>query len=89
MDQTGDEAVLTLADNGPGIAKEHINRIFEPYYTTRKEGTGLGLAMVNKIVLLHGGSIIATSRAGGGASFEIRLPVSGPVLPPPDIVKKE
>jgi signal transduction histidine kinase len=89
VDRTGDEAILTVTDNGPGIAKEHINRIFEPYYTTRKEGTGLGLAMVNKIVLLHGGSIVATSRAGEGASLEIRLPVSGPVLPPPDGVIKE
>ncbi len=85
----GDEVLLRLTDNGPGIAEQHINRIFEPYYTTRKEGTGLGLAMVNKIVLLHGGSIIATSRSGHGASFEIRLPISGPVLPPPDGVKKE
>jgi nitrogen fixation/metabolism regulation signal transduction histidine kinase len=87
--KTGDEAVLTVADNGPGIAPEHINRIFEPYYTTRKEGTGLGLAMVNKIVLLHGGSIIAANRAGAGASFEIRLPVSGPATPPPGGDTKE
>jgi signal transduction histidine kinase len=89
VDQRGEEAVLRLTDNGPGIAEEHINRIFEPYYTTRKEGTGLGLAMVNQIVLLHGGSIIATSRPGQGASFEIRLPISGPVLPPSDGAKKE
>jgi len=76
----GSEAVMSFADNGPGIALEHIDKIFDPYYTTRKEGTGLGLAMTKKIVLVHGGSITAASREGEGVTFEIRLPLtmSGP-----------
>ncbi len=69
------EAVLTFADNGPGIGGENLGRIFDPYFTTREEGTGLGLAMTKKIVLLHGGSIIATSRQGAGVTFEVRLPI--------------
>jgi nitrogen fixation/metabolism regulation signal transduction histidine kinase len=72
------EAVLTFTDDGPGIASEHLDRIFDPYFTTRKEGTGLGLAMTKKIVLVHGGSISAFSRQGEGVTFEIRLPLSGP-----------
>jgi nitrogen fixation/metabolism regulation signal transduction histidine kinase len=72
------DAVLTFTDNGPGIGAEHIDRIFEPYYTTRREGTGLGLAITKKIVLLHGGTITAESGEGKGVTFEIRLPLSGP-----------
>jgi nitrogen fixation/metabolism regulation signal transduction histidine kinase len=72
------EAVLTFADNGPGIAADMLGRIFDPYFTTRREGTGLGLAMVKKIVLLHGGEITAASREGEGVTFDIRLPLSGP-----------
>jgi signal transduction histidine kinase len=79
--ESSGEAALTFTDDGPGIAPEHIDKIFEPYYTTRKEGTGLGLAMTKKIVLVHGGSIAATSREGEGVTFDIRLPltISGPV----------
>lgn len=70
------EVVLSFADNGPGIPPGHADKIFEPYFTTRSEGTGLGLAMIKKIILLHGGSITATNQAGGGAVFEIRLPIN-------------
>jgi two-component system, NtrC family, nitrogen regulation sensor histidine kinase NtrY len=71
-----DRAVLTVADEGPGIADDVRERIFDPYFTTRHEGTGLGLAIVKKIVLQHGGEIAAGSRPGGGASFAIALPLS-------------
>lgn len=71
-------AVMTFTDNGPGISPDRIDKIFEPYFTTRPEGTGLGLAMVKKIVLLHGGRVGVTSRQGEGATFEIRLPLAGP-----------
>jgi nitrogen fixation/metabolism regulation signal transduction histidine kinase len=74
---SGSEAVMSFADDGPGIAPEHIDKIFEPYFTTRKEGTGLGLAMTKKIILVHGGSITAASHEGTGVTFEIRLPLSG------------
>jgi nitrogen fixation/metabolism regulation signal transduction histidine kinase len=75
------EMTMRLGDNGPGIPAEDLGRIFEPYFTTRSEGTGLGLAMAKKIVLLHGGSITAASTPGKGVTFEIRLPLSGPPAP--------
>jgi nitrogen fixation/metabolism regulation signal transduction histidine kinase len=74
----GGEATMTFADNGLGVDPEHLDRIFEPYFTTRKEGTGLGLAMVKKIILLHGGSIAAASPNRDGVTFEVRLPLAGP-----------
>ncbi|HEX8909972.1 MAG TPA: HAMP domain-containing sensor histidine kinase, partial [Anaeromyxobacteraceae bacterium] len=75
--RTRERAVLTVADEGPGIAEELRQRIFDPYFTTRHEGTGLGLAIVKKIVLQHGGEIAAGVRPGGGASFTISLPLAG------------
>jgi two-component system, NtrC family, nitrogen regulation sensor histidine kinase NtrY len=72
-----ERAVLTVADEGPGIPDELRDRIFDPYFTTRHEGTGLGLAIVKKIVLQHGGEIAAGARPGGGASFTIALPLAG------------
>jgi nitrogen fixation/metabolism regulation signal transduction histidine kinase len=77
LKEQGADAVLTFTDNGPGISPDRIDKIFEPYFTTRPEGTGLGLAMVKKIVLLHGGSISVKSHEGEGATFEIRLPLTG------------
>ena len=74
----GDAVVLTFSDNGPGIPPENKNKVFEPYFTTRRGGTGLGLAMVKSIVLLHGGTIEVSSREGEGAIFTIMLPASGP-----------
>jgi two-component system, NtrC family, nitrogen regulation sensor histidine kinase NtrY len=74
--RTRDRAVLTVADEGPGIPEDLRERIFDPYFTTRHEGTGLGLAIVKKIVLQHGGEIAAGTRPGGGASFTIALPLA-------------
>jgi nitrogen fixation/metabolism regulation signal transduction histidine kinase len=74
----GDHMVLTFADNGPGIPAGNIERIFDPYFSTRKDGTGLGLAMVKNIILLHDGTIEAHSRKNEGATFTIRLPIKGP-----------
>ncbi|MFO7566161.1 MAG: ATP-binding protein [Enhygromyxa sp.] len=69
-----DRAVLVVEDNGPGIARERRELVFEPYETTRAHGTGLGLAIVKKIVLDHAGEVAACeSEALGGARFEIRL----------------
>ena len=73
-----DFVVLDFADNGLGIPAEHVSKIFEPYFSTRKGGTGLGLAMVKNIVLLHEGTIEARSRENEGAAFTITLPVAGP-----------
>lgn len=73
LGRRGDEAVILFADNGPGIPAEHRERVFDPYFTTRKEGSGLGLAMVKNIILLHGGTIQVQSDEG--ATFEIVLPL--------------
>ena len=79
----GDRAVLTVSDEGPGIAPELRERVFDPYFTTRHEGTGLGLAIVKKIVLQHGGEISAGARPDGGATFTLALPASGTAAPQP------
>ncbi len=70
----GDNAVLTVTDNGPGIPEKDLGRVFEPYFSKRSGGTGLGLAMVKNIILLHGGTIKAESP--GGAKFTITLPLA-------------
>lgn len=68
-----DRALLLFRDNGPGFPAELLARAFEPYFTTKSRGTGLGLAMVKKIVDEHGGEIRLTNRDGGGAEVRIRL----------------
>ena len=73
-----DRAVLTVADEGPGIERPLRERIFDPYFTTKGSGTGLGLAIVKKIVLQHGGEIQVGDRPGAGASFSVVLPLRGP-----------
>jgi len=68
---------LTVKDTGHGIAPENLERIFDPYFTTKDkgEGTGLGLAVVQGIVKTHNGAITAESRPGEGAAFHVLLPV--------------
>lgn len=65
---------IEVADTGPGIPEEHRNSIFEPFYTTRKEGNGLGLATAEKIVKLSGGTIILKETSQKGTTFRITLP---------------
>lgn len=69
-----DGVTLNIRDSGPGIPEAERARIFEPFYTTRSQGTGLGLAVVQAVVRAHGGSIALESEAGQGACFRIRLP---------------
>jgi signal transduction histidine kinase len=66
---------ICVADNGPGIPDHELQKIFLPFYTTKSEGTGLGLAVVQKVALQHGGSIEARNRPGGGAEFLLWLPL--------------
>jgi two-component system sensor histidine kinase HydH len=68
-------ATVSISDSGPGISKDALQNIFEPFYTTRAKGTGLGLAIVKKIVQSHRGSIEAVASAEGGAEFRIHLPL--------------
>jgi two-component system sensor histidine kinase PilS (NtrC family) len=65
---------LTVRDSGPGISEEDIPRVFDPFFTTRQGGTGLGLAMVSRAVEAHHGMILVDSAVGGGAEFTVYLP---------------
>jgi two-component system, sporulation sensor kinase E len=71
----GDWVWVDVSDTGGGIAEDKINHIFEPFYTTKKKGTGLGLMIVQRIVHQHGGKIELESRVGQGTAFRIRLPM--------------
>jgi two-component system sensor histidine kinase HydH len=66
--------VFRVWDRGEGVPEGDRERIFEPFYTTRTRGTGLGLAVARRIVTLHGGRIDVTDREGKGAIFEVRVP---------------
>jgi two-component system, sporulation sensor kinase E len=70
-----DEVRITISDSGTGIAEENLPKIFEPYFTTKDNGTGLGLTITFKIVKEHGGEITVDSKPGQGSSFTITLPV--------------
>lgn len=67
---------ITLSDNGPGIPADVKKQIFDPFFTTRERGTGLGLAVVQAVVLEHQGSVTAATSDGGGAQFVITLPIA-------------
>lgn len=71
----GDEALIDVIDTGPGIPPEAAAQIFDAYYSTKKGGTGLGLAMAKRIAEEHGGSIGLESEVGKGSDFQIRLPM--------------
>jgi signal transduction histidine kinase len=66
---------VSVADTGGGIPQDQINRVFDPFFTTKKEGTGLGLMIVQRIVRAHGGLIEVESHVGRGTSFRIWLPL--------------
>jgi PAS domain S-box-containing protein len=66
---------ISILDNGPGIPEESLGKLFRPFYTTKAEGTGLGLAVVQKIIVQHGGHVEARNRREGGAVFMVTLPL--------------
>ena len=66
---------VEVGGDGPGISKDKLNKIFHPFFTTKKHGTGLGLATCKRIVLNHGGQITVESEPAKGACFIIELPV--------------
>ena len=69
------EVAVTVTDTGVGIPKDRLAKIFLPFFTMKTTGTGLGLALVHKIVLLHNGRIEVDSQAGKGTTFHLYLPV--------------
>ncbi|HXT60726.1 MAG TPA: ATP-binding protein [Pirellulales bacterium] len=75
-DARGGEVEIQVSDSGPGISAEHQRHLFEPFFTTRPDGTGLGLAMCREILVQHGGQIEYLAAAGPGAAFRLRLPVT-------------
>jgi len=70
-----DFAVVSVEDTGPGIQAEDHSRIFDPFYTTKHRGTGLGLALVSRIMEAHGGRVIVSGQPGCGAVFSLYWPV--------------
>lgn len=66
---------ICFNDNGPGIAPDKVSRIFEPFYTEKARGVGMGLAICMRIITAHDGTIQAASRAGGGTAMSVRLPL--------------
>lgn len=72
-----DSIVITISDSGPGIPSDILERVFDPFYTTKEKGTGLGLFITQNIIIAHGGSVKVESMPRQGASFKVVLPVTG------------
>jgi signal transduction histidine kinase len=72
----GAAAVIAVNDTGPGVPAAHVERIFDPGFSTRSGGPGLGLAVCRKIVEQHGGTLVSAGRAGAGASFTMTFPLA-------------
>jgi len=69
---------IEIADTGRGVATEHVDKIFQPFFTTKPKGSGLGLAISKQLVEQHGGSITVASKPAGGAVFRVILPWVAP-----------
>jgi signal transduction histidine kinase len=74
QDPHTDWILVTVLDDGPGIAETHLSRIFEPFYTTKATGSGYGLYLASEILKEHGGRITASNNETGGACFTVWLP---------------
>jgi two-component system sensor kinase FixL len=70
---------ISFYDQGPGFKPNDAERLFEPFYTTKPKGLGLGLPISRSIIAAHGGKLWGESRAGAGAAFHVLLPPSGPL----------
>ncbi len=84
----GQYVKVTIRDTGPGIPAEHLVRVFDPYYTTKRDGIGLGLSTVYSVIRRHGGTVRCDSQPGKGTAFTFYLPVAHeaetPAAPPPN-----
>jgi signal transduction histidine kinase len=76
-----DHVRIGISDQGMGIPTELLHRVFEPFFTTKAQGTGLGLAVVRRILEEHRGEIAVDSAPGRGTTFTIRLPFLPPTVP--------
>jgi signal transduction histidine kinase len=75
LEPEDDAVAIVVADEGRGIAPEHLPNLFRPFFTTKGHGTGLGLSLARRMVESHGGTITAESKLGAGARFTVLLPV--------------
>lgn len=80
--QEGDNVRVEVEDEGKGIPSEDLERVFDPFFTTRGDGTGLGLSIAYQIVSQHGGHITARPNVKRGMTFAVTLPVAGTVAEP-------
>jgi two-component system cell cycle sensor histidine kinase/response regulator CckA len=78
---------ITIKDQGVGIAKDHLLKLFDPYFTTKQEGSGLGLATTYSIIQKHGGHITVESQLGVGTTFHVYLPASDQIVADKEEVK--
>ena len=69
----GGHVVINVGDNGPGIAADVAEKIFIPFYTTKRDGSGVGLSLARQVMLAHGGSINLTPDPDGGSVFTLRF----------------
>jgi signal transduction histidine kinase len=74
-DQGKQWAVISIRDTGPGIPAADLERIFIPFFTTKSQGHGIGLALAHRVITEHGGTLTASNVAEGGAEFTVRLPI--------------
>jgi signal transduction histidine kinase len=75
LKQNDGALAITVRDTGPGIPADKQTAIFEPFFSTKAEGSGLGLWIVQQIITAHGGGVDAANAAGGGAVFTVHLPL--------------
>ncbi|MDX1628227.1 MAG: ATP-binding protein [Fulvivirga sp.] len=73
LEKAGRHVLLRISDNGPGIDDENLEKIFVPFFTTKKKGTGVGLSFARQIMRLHNGSITVSSRQGKGTTFTLEF----------------
>ena len=67
--------LIAITDNGPGMSEDVMERVFDPFYTTRDKGTGLGLAVVQAVARAHHGTVWVESEEGAGSTFTIYMPI--------------
>jgi PAS domain S-box-containing protein len=71
----GDHIIIQVSDSGPGVSQENRDKILDPYFTTKHEGTGIGLSLCHRIITDHGGSLTISDSELGGAEFRIEIPI--------------
>jgi signal transduction histidine kinase len=79
---SGNLVEVSVSDRGIGIPEERLEQVFEPFFSTKPQGIGMGLPICRSIVTAHGGHLWAENNADGGATFQFTLPVAGGEKPP-------